>query len=226
MEFRHIYFKFKKKIVQILFKISIPHLLADDVLNEGERYDPLLASLSCGLLNDNSHSMRYQFAQQFIDKEDSVLDIACGTGYGTALLSTGCRSITGVDLSQKAIAFAINNYSKVNTQYINSDIFECNIMANVVITFETIEHIKGSTIEKILQKLLSCCTAKIIGSIPYREIPGGNIHHCLFNLDESSLRYIQEFGKVTFYYQTHDGFIHADKPNKNIQNVIFVFVRK
>jgi SAM-dependent methyltransferase len=220
------YAKLKKKIGQRLFKISFPHLLSDDILNEGERYDPFLFSFSGGWYNDNCHLARYKFAKQFIDEKDAVLDIACGTGYGTALLSTGCRSITGVDLSQKAIEFAINNYSKPNIQFINSDIFECTITADVVITFETIEHIKDGTIEKILQKLLSYSTAKIIGSIPYREIPGENIHHYLFHLDESSLRYLQEFGEVTFYYQTPDGFIHTDKPNKSIQNVIFVFVRK
>ena len=61
---------------------------ASRVLNNRERYDPLLDSVVDW--NDKRHLKRYQFANELISKSDTVLDIACGTGYGLDLISHNC----------------------------------------------------------------------------------------------------------------------------------------
>jgi len=56
------------------------------------------------------HLSLYNFARKFVlDKE--VLDIGCGTGYGTFFLSNIAKSVIGVDISIDAINRAKENFS-------------------------------------------------------------------------------------------------------------------
>lgn len=52
------------------------------------------------------HAARYVFALPFVEGK-SVLDIACGTGYGLALLKATARHVTGVDVDVKAAVEAM-----------------------------------------------------------------------------------------------------------------------
>jgi SAM-dependent methyltransferase len=47
------------------------------------------------------HAARYLFALPFVENR-SVLDIACGTGYGIAILKTAAKHVTGVDVDPAA----------------------------------------------------------------------------------------------------------------------------
>src|SRR3990172_8392302 len=56
---------------------------------------------------------RYSFAAKFaVDK--NVLDIACGDGFGTYLLSKKAKSAIGVDISGNTIKLAKTNYRSKN----------------------------------------------------------------------------------------------------------------
>jgi ubiquinone/menaquinone biosynthesis C-methylase UbiE len=84
---------------------------------------------------------------QYLAESRNVLDVACGEGYGTALLSSLARTATGIDLSEKSIEHAINKYgtSRDNLKYAVED--ACNLppcygFVDVVYCFETIEHVK------------------------------------------------------------------------------------
>lgn len=49
------------------------------------------------------HLERYSFASKYVSGK-GVLDIACGTGYGTEMLKkAGAECVTGVDISREAI---------------------------------------------------------------------------------------------------------------------------
>jgi O-antigen biosynthesis protein len=89
------------------------------------------------------HLARYRFARNFCEGK-SVLDIACGTGYGAYELSTIARSVVGVDISEAAISFAQERYQRENLSFIKGDgtvlKFEEN-MFDVIVSFETIEHL-------------------------------------------------------------------------------------
>ena len=51
------------------------------------------------------HITRYIFASQFI-KDKIVLDIACGSGYGSDyLLKNGARKVIGVDISKETVEY-------------------------------------------------------------------------------------------------------------------------
>ena len=211
---RKLYYMPKGIIGNLFFK-------SDKVLNYGERYDPFLSSFTH---HDMCHLPRYEFAMSHLSKNSEVLDIACGTGYGTAMLSKASHKATGVDRSEDAIAYAMKKVDRPNVSYVISDFFENKVCADTVVSFETIEHIKTSSIDEVLDKLLSFSKNKIIGSIPYKEPPGNNPHHYFFNLDESSLDILKAHGDIQFFYQTPSGRI-SDQIEGVPQNLIFIFTR-
>ena len=52
---------------------------------------------------------RYEFVLRHLPKECKILDLACGTGYGSALLSRHAQ-VFGIDIDSQAIEYANNNY--------------------------------------------------------------------------------------------------------------------
>lgn len=94
------------------------------------------------------HMGRYAFAAEKIKKESSVLDIACGEGFGSALLAPRVRRVTGVDISKQTIKEAQKKYGRLhkNLTFIIDDAFHFleNNQApfDVILSFETIEHLK------------------------------------------------------------------------------------
>ncbi len=113
------------------------------------------------------HWNRYM-AFSYLAEDVSVLDIACGEGYGTNLLSSIARKATGMDLSADNIRHAIHKYGrkKNNLDYKVSD--ACQILAgndkyDVVYSFETIEHLEN--ISAYLSNLSNILTENGIGII-------------------------------------------------------------
>jgi 2-polyprenyl-3-methyl-5-hydroxy-6-metoxy-1,4-benzoquinol methylase len=92
------------------------------------------------------HAQRYEFFTPFC-KGRSVLDAACGAGFGSELLFRGgAASVLGVDLSQEAVDFASHRYSgSKGIRFLAGDceaLETLNEKFDVVISFETIEHLK------------------------------------------------------------------------------------
>ena len=152
---------------------------------------------------EEDHLARYDFAAKFV-KGKRVLDIACGSGYGTrSLLGAGALSVTGVDLSQSAVDFALDHYACDGVTYQCDSIYtyETNAAYDVIISYETIEHVDDhQRALKNLYRLLSDEGVLLI-STPNRLItspkadsisdPPANSYHVL------------EF--------THDEFVDAKK---------------
>lgn len=89
------------------------------------------------------HIERYIFSVNFA-KGKTVLDIACGTGYGSKMLITnGAYKVFGVDINEEAIEFAKSQYIEDNLIYMTGDITKLEIYDKfeMVVCFETIEHI-------------------------------------------------------------------------------------
>lgn len=105
----------------------------------GERFIP---SKSPKRIEDD-HIERYVFASKFIENK-SVLDIACGVGYGTSLLAESRASfVLGVDICPSAISYAKTKYKNNNVDFQTGDIgkFQTQTKYDVVVCFETIEHV-------------------------------------------------------------------------------------
>jgi ubiquinone/menaquinone biosynthesis C-methylase UbiE len=106
----------------------------------GERYLPWIES---GAIH-YEHLHRYAFARQFV-KDKNVIDLACGEGYGTALLAEGAAHVVGIDIDEKAIKHASSRYVKDNLEFIQGSITNIPIADDnkfdVAVCFEAIEHI-------------------------------------------------------------------------------------
>jgi 2-polyprenyl-3-methyl-5-hydroxy-6-metoxy-1,4-benzoquinol methylase len=88
------------------------------------------------------HIHRYLLARDFSRGKD-VLDIACGEGYGTALLAQVARSVIGVDIDGPTVSHAATQYIRPNLHYVAGDaraIPLATASIDVVISFETLEH--------------------------------------------------------------------------------------
>ena len=102
---------------------------------------------------EHDHYARYEWAAQFAENK-KVLDIACGTGYGSSLLaSNGALSVDGVDISHDALSFARDHFSSPSTVFHNADIgeFASGHHFGLITCFETIEHVPNP--ERALRNL-------------------------------------------------------------------------
>jgi SAM-dependent methyltransferase len=91
------------------------------------------------------HWHRYHFAARWARGRE-VLDVACGEGYGAALLaSRGAKRVTGVDLAPAAIAHARKAYGNLaNVQFVEASCTQMPLRDasfDLVVSFETLEHI-------------------------------------------------------------------------------------
>jgi SAM-dependent methyltransferase len=92
------------------------------------------------------HWHRYHFASRWV-RGKRVLDVACGEGYGSALLARDALHVTGVDLSPAAIEHARNAYGNLgNAQFVCAQCTRlplADASIDVAVSFETLEHISG-----------------------------------------------------------------------------------
>ncbi len=105
--------------------------------NLGER-------LEAGQYNENTseHLHRYALAMTLCEGK-KVLDIACGEGYGSNLMSKKAASVSGVDIDEETVALAKAKYVANNLEYKVGRADKIPYEAasfDVVISFETLEH--------------------------------------------------------------------------------------
>lgn len=89
------------------------------------------------------HMGRYQFAAGYARGKD-VLDVACGTGYGTYLLSHVASRVIGADISLESLSSARRRYQSANLDYVCLDAQKFPFREGsfeVVISLETVEHL-------------------------------------------------------------------------------------
>lgn len=106
-----------------------------------ERLDPQEGLSKLAL----DHLARYRFASQLVNGK-RVLDIACGVGYGSAILAdAGAEHVVGVDRADIAIERAKSMYSRPSIRYQVGDVYALEPAwtgsFDIVVCFETLEHL-------------------------------------------------------------------------------------
>jgi 2-polyprenyl-3-methyl-5-hydroxy-6-metoxy-1,4-benzoquinol methylase len=105
----------------------------------GER---LVTGCAKTLYGVTEHLHRYGIALEFA-RGKRVLDIACGEGYGAALLSRTAASVVGVDTDAAVIQHASTKYAEANLTFRHGrcesiPLPDCSV--DLVVSFETLEH--------------------------------------------------------------------------------------
>jgi 2-polyprenyl-3-methyl-5-hydroxy-6-metoxy-1,4-benzoquinol methylase len=103
--------------------------------------------------NFHRHIARYKFASMF--SRGHILDCACGSGYGSKILSNNCLSVLGVDRSHEAIEYALTKNKNKNINYEINDIQNLNFKNrsfDSIVSLETIEHINESDCVNFFKK--------------------------------------------------------------------------
>jgi ubiquinone/menaquinone biosynthesis C-methylase UbiE len=153
------------------------------------------------------HIDRYKFAQKFI-KNKKVLDIACGSGYGSQLLAkAGAKKVWAIDISQETIEYAQKRYPHKLVNYKVGRAENIPIKGNsvdIVVSFETLEHIRHhkfllKEIKRVLKR-----GGKLIISTPNKSLgteEASPFHIKEFTLSEFNNLLESNFSDVEIYGQ-------------------------
>ena len=90
------------------------------------------------------HVHRYKAILPFINKSDIILDLACGTGYGTNILAQQTdNTVIGGDISKEAVDACNSTWHRANIVFRVLDGTQLDFPDNYfdkIYSFETIEH--------------------------------------------------------------------------------------
>ncbi len=138
---------------------------------------------STGLATLELHVARYRFAAGQL-RPGRVLDLACGVGYGSAILAERSDvEVLGVDLSEHAVASARRRYGsapgQVRLEFRVADALEFQDARGFdsIVSLETLEHVPdpGRLIERFAGLLRPGGT--LIASVPTTPSTDLNPHH-------------------------------------------------
>ncbi len=140
-----------------------------------------------------SHYKRYEYAIEVIRAGDICGDFACGTGYGSVMLSQKAGGVIGADINAAVVKAIQKRYqNKKNVQFMVADLLSLLFHAEFdnIISFETIEHFTEENILKLLPVFAEALKSdgKLIISTPYRQERDEAAlklgHHLTFYIDE------------------------------------------
>jgi len=151
------------------------------------------------------HVHRYEVAKTYLEPTDRVLDIACGTGFGTSLVAEAVPSgeVIGGDVVEEVLAENRSRFAdQANISFAYTD---ATALAypddhfDAVFSFETLEHVEAD--EKMLQELRRVLkpTGVLVLSTPNFPInsPSGKVTNP-FHVREYTLAQFAPLMKATF----------------------------
>lgn len=160
---------------------------------------------------EKRHLDRYKFALSYT-KNKVVLDIACGTGFGSKILAKNSKKVIGIDISNESITYAKQNFSLRNINFIRGDATNLKFLENksidVVVSFETLEHLSRykqflSEIKRVLKSkgILIISTPNKKYSSPNSPKPINPFHVVEFYLEEFKALISNYFSEISMFGQ-------------------------
>lgn len=177
-----------------------------DLENTGERFLPGAEGTA---EQSYDHVSRYRLAERYIRGRE-ILDMGCGAGYGSYLMSGAARGVTGVDLSEEAVAHAARRYRASNLRYGTGDVTSLPYRDGTfeaIVSFEVIEHLPEPENLVVEAKRVLADDGLFVVSTPDKqtyanERMASNPHH-LKEMYAPEFRELLEshFEHVQLYYQ-------------------------
>lgn len=218
-----------KTLFRLLFG-KIKEILGLDITNKGERIFIKYGTFNYENMDiyQKAHYQRYLFAKQYINNEDIVGDMACGTGYGSLMLGEKAKRVIAVDINKKIIDKISKKYNDfLNVKFLNQNLVFLHVnegSLDKIVSFETLEHLDSKEIIKVLANFNHVLRTGgyLIFSTPFMQksedaVPMG--FHKIFNINEDVLRkWFSEAGfkiRDFFYQNYHDFTIEKEKDIKD-----------
>lgn len=204
------------KVLYKLMKILRPKSRFDET---GERVDISFTDhIEFNNLDmyQKSHLRRYEFALTRLHNGDICGDFACGTGYGSIMLSKKCKEVIGIDLSHEVIRAVKKRYKTIkNVIFLRDNLININIKnsLDIIVSFETIEHFEENNILNLLGNFNNALKTggRLILSTPYLQEKTENAikmgHHLTFHIDETKIQswlHDSGFADIVFHYQNYN----------------------
>lgn len=171
--------------------------MREEDLFTGERFLPGINDTKLEI----EHYQRYLSVERLV-KNKIVLDAACGEGYGSDILARYAKKVIGIDLDNETINRAkvkYKNRDNLTFQQGNIEkleIEDCSI--DVVISFETIEHVSEDIQKNFLNEIDRVLKDD---GIMVMSTPNKRVYSDLHN-------YNNEFHIKEFYYKDFLEFLH------------------
>lgn len=184
------------------------------------------------------HLARYYFALPYA--AGRVLDIACGSGYGTKLTAKSRKkhitSLVGVDRDEDTVIYAKGAHYHPKVDFITGDILDPSLPEKLgtfdtILSFETMEHVPDDRL--FLAQLVKMLNpgGTLVLSTPFgagRNQPSGTPFHYFQLTKEEFTALFQEsrygFSHVEYYYQA--GVSFEREPREEVHYPIGIAVCK
>ena len=180
-------------------------------------YDEFSAKQQKLAFNERHFLMIEKLLNEGMGNNSSVLELGCGIGVITKLISTFNQKgeIISVDISKKNIEIARKNVQNKNVSFLCEDVTKLNLNQkfDFICLFDVLEHIPSELIEDLLLKLTELCnknTAVII-NIPTAEFIQHIQKHSpnelqIIDNPISTLKLIQLFSNNNFELQKFEKY--------------------
>ncbi len=132
-------------------------------------------------------SFHYRHATRFLNPQMTVLDIACGSGFGAKLVAPYAEKVVGADLDPEMVRTASSLNAAKNISYVVDDVTDLHFddrTFDAVMTFETFEHVDAKLMMAEIKRVLKP-NGHLIMSTPQNCL--GHIPICTQHLKEYSL---------------------------------------
>lgn len=164
------------------------------------------------------HLTRYKFVLQYC-KDKKVLDVACGSGYGTQMISKVASKTHGGDNDPDTIEYAKEHYPGPKYAVVDLEEPPMQQTYDVIVSFETIEHLKNP--HKFLKYASTHCE-KFIFSIPINNV--GEFHEVVYTEKEAKDLINTHFNKVDWYEQELDAILPFKEGGKFLIGIAYAMV--
>lgn len=159
------------------------------------------------------HLVRYDFASKMTPESESALDVACGAGYGTYMVSASKSCpVVGVDIDHGAIDWARAAYASDSPKlnFMTMDATAMNFpdgKFDLITSFETLEHVSDT--EKFSAEIFRVLKPGgfLVISVPDRvtNVDSGIVNHYHYSemdLCEFAAHLDHRYEEATFWVQT------------------------